>query len=76
MLRSDHAVLRDAAVVTREDGSTFTTRGTYELYFGGQKVAGPYNTNTGIDALDGAYELVVKYTTADGAKTNHYNLNF
>lgn len=55
--------------VTREDGSTYLAKGTYELYLGGLRVAGPYNTNTGIDAFPGTYELVIKYATLEGPKT-------
>lgn len=55
--------------VRKEDGSTYVTRGTYELYLGGSRVAGPYSTNTGIDALPGTYEIVISYTTADGPKS-------
>ena len=66
----------DDVTVTREDGSTYVARGTYELYFGGNRVAGPYNTATGIDVLPGDYELVVKYRTADGEKTQRHMLSF
>lgn len=58
----------DDVLVTREDGSTYTARGTYELYLNGLRVAGPYSTHTGIDALPGTYELVISYSTADGPK--------
>lgn len=59
----------DNVEVTKEDGSTYTTTGKYEVYFGGTRVAGPYNTNTGIDLLPGTYELVVTFSTADGQQT-------
>jgi len=62
--------------VTREDGTKYFTPGTYEIYFGGNLVAGPYNTKTGVDVLPGAYEVVVKYNTAEGPKVNHYNVSF
>jgi hypothetical protein len=71
-----HRIDVDDVLVTREDGTTFTKRGTYELYFGGSLVAGPYPTNSGIDALDGDYELVVKFTTGTGDKTNRYTIHF
>ena len=71
-----HRIDVDDVVVTREDNTTFVQRGTYELYYGGALVAGPYPTNTGIDALDGDYEVVVKYTTGTGAKTNRYTIHF
>ena len=67
-----HRIDVDDVTVTREDGTTFVTRGTYELYYGGVLVAGPYDTNSGIDALAGDYELVVKYNTLEGQKANHY----
>jgi hypothetical protein len=70
-----HRVDMDDVVVTREDGSTFTVKGTFEVYFGGNRVAGPYNTGSGIDLLGGAYEVVVKYNTAEGQKTNTYDIN-
>ena len=62
----------DDVLVTREDGSTYTARGTYELYLGGLRVAGPYYTHNGIDALPGTYELVISYSTADGPKTQKH----
>lgn len=70
-----HRIDVDDVVVTREDGTKYTTRGTYELYFGGNRVAGPFSTKTGIDVFGGAYEVVVKYDTAEGPKTNHYNVS-
>jgi hypothetical protein len=70
-----HRVDIDDVVVTREDGSTYTTKGTFEVYFGGNRVAGPYSTALGVDVLPGAYEIVVKYTTAEGAKSNTYDIN-
>jgi hypothetical protein len=62
----------DDVIVTREDNSTYTVRGTYELYFGGSRIAGPYSTNSGVDMLPGDYELVVKFTTAEGDQVQHY----
>ena len=59
----------DNVVVTRENGSTYTVTGTYEIYFGGTRVAGPFNTNTGIDLFPGTYELVTSFSTADGPQT-------
>ncbi len=56
----------DDVAVTREDGLTYTVKGTYEVYYGGALVAGPFNTNTGLDFLPGTYELVIKFSTADG----------
>lgn len=64
-----HRVDVDQPEVTREDGSTYTTQGTYELYFGGNRVAGPLTTNSGIDVLPGTYEIVIKFSTADGLQT-------
>lgn len=64
-----HRLDVDNVEVTKEDGSTYTTTGKYEVYFGGTRVAGPYNTNTGIDLLPGTYELVVTFSTADGPQT-------
>ncbi|MBI5543014.1 MAG: hypothetical protein HY901_03950 [Deltaproteobacteria bacterium] len=66
----------DDVTVTREDSSTYVARGTYELYFGGICVAGPYDTATGIDVLPGDYELVLKYRTADGEKIQRQTLSF
>lgn len=65
----------DDVAVTREDGTQYTVRGSYELYFGGQLTAGPFSTNTGLNLLSGAYELVVKYTTALGPQTAHYTFS-
>ncbi len=56
----------DDVEITREDGTTAIVGGTYELFFGGVRVAGPFNTNTGIDVLPGTYELVTSFSTADG----------
>ncbi len=70
-----HRVDIDDVVVTREDGSTYTQKGTFEVYFGGNRIAGPYSTGAGIDVLPGAYEVVVKYSTAEGQKTNTYDIN-
>jgi hypothetical protein len=60
----------DDVTITRENGTTYVVRGTYELYFGGNRVAGPYATNSGIDALPGDYELVIMYRTAEGDQTD------
>lgn len=67
-----HRIDVDDVLVRREDGSTFVVRGTYEIWFEGAKLAGPFATNTGLDALPGSYELRVAYTTANGAATNTY----
>jgi hypothetical protein len=64
-----HRIDVDDVVVTRSDGSTYTTSGTYELYYMGQVVAGPYPTNTGIDVLPGGYHLMLHATTADGPQS-------
>ena len=65
----------DHVEVTRENGSTYTVAGTYELFFGGTRVAGPFNTNTGVDLLPGTYELVTSFTTVDGAQTQRETIN-
>jgi hypothetical protein len=59
----------DDVEVAREDGTIYQARGTYELFFGGNRVVGPLSTDTGLDLLPGTYELVIKYTTVDGPKT-------
>jgi hypothetical protein len=64
-----HRLDVDNVEVTKEDGSTYTVTGKYEVYFGGTRVAGPYNTNGGVDLLAGTYELVVTFNTADGPQT-------
>jgi hypothetical protein len=66
----------DDVLVTREDGSIFVTPGTYDIFFGGARVAGPFTTNTGLDLLPGEYEVVVRYPTAEGTKANRYVLKF
>jgi hypothetical protein len=71
-----HRIDVDDVTVTREDGTTFTTPGTYQLYFQGKAIAGPYATNSGIDVLPGTYQLTVNYTTATGAQSNQYALTF
>lgn len=65
----------DHVVVTREDNTSYVLPGRYEVYFGGNLVAGPFATNTGIDMLPGTYELVIKYTTAEGPQVEHYTLS-
>jgi hypothetical protein len=64
-----HRLDVDNVEVTKEDGTTYMASGKYEVYFGGTRVAGPYNTNTGIDLLPGTYELVITFNTADGPQT-------
>jgi hypothetical protein len=64
----------DDVEVTRENGSVYAARGTFELFFNGTRVVGPLPTNTGIDALPGTYELVISYATADGPKTQRQTL--
>lgn len=64
----------DDVVVTREDGSTYAARGTYELFYGGNRVVGALSTNTGIDVLPGTYELVITYSTVDGQKTQRQTI--
>lgn len=64
-----HRLDVDDVEVQRENGSVYNQRGTYELFFNGARVVGPLPTNTGIDVLPGTYELVISYSTADGAKT-------
>lgn len=66
----------DDVEITRENGSTYTVKGTYELYFGGALVAGPFPTNTGIDLLPGTYEVVTKFSTADGPQVQRENIAF
>ena len=56
----------DDVVVTREDGSSYTVRGLFELYFEGRSVGGPARTHVGLDVFPGTYELVVRYKTALG----------
>ena len=48
--------------------------GTYELYFGGTRVAGPFPTNSGVDLLPGTYELVTSFSTADGPQVQRETL--
>lgn len=64
-----HRVDVDDVVVTREDGTTYTVKGSYVLKLAGVNVAGPLSTATGIDVLPGTYDLVTSYTTADGPQT-------
>ncbi|MBI5543013.1 MAG: hypothetical protein HY901_03945 [Deltaproteobacteria bacterium] len=65
----------DDVTVTREDGTTYVTSGAYELYFGGNMIVGGTPTGTGIDVLPGDYELVLKYRTSDGDKTQRHTLH-
>ncbi|MDB4939444.1 MAG: hypothetical protein JWP87_6416 [Labilithrix sp.] len=66
----------DNVTVTRENGTTYEVAGKYELFFGGTRVAGPFNTNSGIDVLPGTYELVTSFSTADGPQTQRETLTF
>lgn len=65
----------DDVLITREDGTTYKVVGTYELYFGGVRVAGPYYTNSGIDMLTGEYEFVLRYRTAEGDQVSRQTIN-
>jgi hypothetical protein len=58
----------DDVTITREDGSTYITGGTFELFFGGNHMMWG-STNSGLDLLPGTYELVINYTTVEGPKT-------
>jgi hypothetical protein len=69
-----HRVDVDNVEITRENGSVYTVAGKYEIFFGGARVAGPFNTNTGVDLLGGTYELVTTFSTADGPQTQHETL--
>jgi hypothetical protein len=59
----------DDVTVTREDRTTYRTSGTYEIYYNGGRIAGPFQTHSGLELLPGTYELVIQYNTVDGAKT-------
>jgi hypothetical protein len=63
----------DDVRVTREDGTGYVVKGTYEVYFGGTRVV-MGSTNTGVDLLPGEYELVLNYTTAEGKKVQRQTL--
>ena len=71
-----HRIDVDDVQVAREDGTTYTVRGTYELHAAGARIAGPFPTNTGIDALPGDYEIVVQYGTALGNQTARHPARF
>lgn len=64
-----HRIDVDDVTITREDGTTYTTKGTYTLNYGGVQVVGPYSTGTGIDVLSGTYEFSLTYTDFDGPQT-------
>jgi hypothetical protein len=63
----------DDVTITREDGSTYLVKGSYEVFFGGNRVVSA-STNSGIDMLPGTYELVITYATVDGTKTQRQTL--
>lgn len=71
-----HRVDVDHVAVTREDGSVFEAQGTYVLSTPGQPNIGPYPTGTGVDVLPGAYDVVVRYTTALGAQEHREHVIF
>jgi hypothetical protein len=62
--------------VTREDGTTYTVKGSYSLNYGGVQVAGPFTTGTGIDVLPGTYQFSLSYTSFDGPQTQTQTLTF
>jgi hypothetical protein len=64
-----HRIDVNDVTITREDGTTYTTKGTYTLNYGGVQVVGPYSTGTGIDVLSGTYEFSLTYTDFDGVQT-------
>jgi hypothetical protein len=71
-----HRIDVDDVVVTRDDGSTFTTKGNYRLEVGGHLVFGSVVTGTGVDVLPGKYDVVVEYTTAFGPQVKRYSVSF
>ena len=60
--------------ITREDGTTYTTTGTWTLNFGGVQVVGPVSTGTGVDVLPGTYEFSLSYTDFNGPQTTTQSL--
>jgi len=68
-----HRIDVDDVDVTSETGAS-AVRGTYEIYYGGARIAGPFPTNTGVDALAGDYEVVVSYTTGIGPRTQRFTV--
>jgi hypothetical protein len=62
--------------ITREDGTTYTTKGTYSLNYGGVQVQGPFTTGTGIDVLSGTYQFSLSYTDFDGPQTQTQTITF
>jgi hypothetical protein len=65
----------DDVTVRREDGTTYVTRGTYEVWQSGARVNGPFPTDSGVDLLPGSYEVRVTYTSLTGTKTDGYPLD-
>ncbi len=66
----------DDITITREDGSSYTVQGSYQLFIGGVAAAGPYPTGTGLDLLPGSYDFVLRYLDANGPKTQRPTLTF
>jgi hypothetical protein len=64
----------DNVTITREDGTTYTTTGTWTLNFGGVQVVGPFSTGTGVDVLPGTYEFSLSYTDFNGPQTSTQTL--
>ncbi len=71
-----HRIDVDDVSISREDGTTYVVKGSYQLHVGGVLVAGPFQTGTGIDVLPGTYDWDLSYTDADGTKTQHQTLTF
>ena len=64
----------DDVTITREDGTTYTVKGTWTLNYGGVQVVGPYSTGTGVDVLPGTYEFSLSYTDFDGPQNQTQQL--
>ena len=63
--------------VTREDGSVYKARGTFTVTCTDDNVVvGTFSTASGIDVLPGNYRVDVNYSTAEGPKTQTYNVTF
>lgn len=71
-----HRIDVDDQTVALPDGTRSRVPGTYAIYAGGVKVAGPYPTGTGIHILDGSYELAITVPTSGGPKTTRYPVTF
>lgn len=71
-----HRLDVNGVVITREDGSTYVTSGTYTVSYDGSRIVGPAGMGTGVDLFPGTYQLSISYTDFEGPKTQTRTITF